>query len=189
MDAQKTHTEEKKILLYELQLIIKKLYPHTKTINPYQATIDQYLNRYDVKEYLLYQELLHAITILNQRGRLKEHKKVISSQTDVINTLELLQIIPVDQQSMESYNVLYKRYKTTLFTSLSAGRTLKKSRTTVYRHFKSLQALGLLEKTDQKQDSKPLYRLLENLYAEVKKENIYQEAMGEWSDFIGFVEF
>lgn len=188
MKAQKRHTEEKKILLYELQLIIKKLYPGTKTINPYQDTVDHYLNRFDLKEYLLYQEVLHAITILNQRSRLIEHKKVVSSQTDIVNALELLQILPIDQQSIESYNLLYKKYKTTPFTSLAAGRTLKKSRTTVYRHFKSLLALGLLEKTQQRQYSKPLYRLLENLYAEVKKENIYQEAMEQWNDFTGFTE-
>ena len=191
MKAQKTHTEQKKVLLYELQNIIKQLYPNKRTINPYQEHIQDYLQQLPITEQLLFNNLLHTITLINQRGRLQEYSKIISSQTDILNTIELLQndTLAINQNAIESYHKLYKRYQEKAITLLDAQIVLHKSQTTIKRYFKALQKLQLVEKVKQKQGLKHLYKLLKKpQQKETNNQSIYQQAFEQWNDYKGFTD-
>ncbi len=190
MKPQKTHTEVK-ILLYELQNIVKKLYPNKTTINPYKENIQDYLEQLPITEQLLFNNLLHTITLINQNGRLKEKQTIISSQTDIINTMQLLQneTLPINQNAIESYHKLYERYKNRSITLLDAQVVLHKSQTTIKRYFKALQKLQLVEKAESKQGLKHQYKLLKKpVQKEENNQSIYDQVFEQWKDYKGFTD-
>jgi len=191
MNPEKTHTARKKILLYELQNIIKELYPNALTINPYQENTQDYLQQLPITEQLLFNNLLHTITVLNGRGRLKENTKIISSQTDILNTIDLLQneALPINQNAIESYHKLYDRYGIKAFTLLEAQMVVRKSQTTTKRYFNALKKLQLIEKTNSKQGLKHQYRLIKKTSQIIEEpQSIYDQVFEEWQDFNGWVD-
>ena len=72
---------------------------------------------------------------------------MISSQTDVLNALELVgepqRILP-NQKALESYDLLYKKYQNNPITLLDAQVVLRKSQTNIKRYFKALEKLHLV---------------------------------------------
>ena len=187
----KKEIPHEKNLLYELYSIVKKLYPYRKTTNPYEEQIADYLTELSITEQLLFEHILHSLTIINQKGRLKEKQTVISSQTDVLNALELVlepqRILP-NQKALESYDLLYKKYQNNPITLLDAQVVLRKSQTSIKRYFKSLEKLQLLESLSQRRGSKYQYRLLQKTDNKQVKQSIYEQAFEEWEDYQGFVD-
>ena len=50
----------KKVLLYELYSIVKKLYPYRKTTNPYKEQIADYLTELSITEQLLFEHMYYT---------------------------------------------------------------------------------------------------------------------------------
>ena len=192
MKPKKTHTAEKKVLLYELQQIIKALYPSLKTVNPYQTQIQQYLKDLPIKEKLLYNEIVHSLTLLNKRSRINEHQKIITSKTDILNAMQLLDFeqLPKQKQSLEIHEKLYKKYKNKPFTKLDAQVYLRKSKTTIRRYFMDLQQLELVEKINQKKQFRDLYQVKRKPtnYQEKETRSIFEQAFEEWEDYQGWTD-
>jgi len=192
MKPKKTHTEQKKVLLYELQQITKALYPKLKTVNPYQAQTQHYLNDLPITEQLLYKEIVHSLTLLNKQSRLNEHQKIITSKTDILNAMQLLGLeqLPKQNQSLEAHEKLYKKYQNKPFTKLDAQVYLRKSKTTIRRYFIDLKQLELLEKTNQKKEFRDLYQVKRKsiIYQEKETRSVYQQAFEEWEDYQGWTD-
>jgi len=192
MKSQKTHTEQKKVLLYELQQITKALYPKLKTVNPYQAQIQEYLKDLPIREKLLYKEIVHSLTLLNKQSRLNEQQKIITSKTDILNAMQLLELnqIPKQTQSLEAHEKLYKKYRNKPFTKLDAQVYLRKSKTTIRRYFKDLKQLELLEKTNQKKQFREQYQVKRKAvnYQEEETRSIFEQAHEQWEDYQGWTD-
>ena len=187
METQKTHTDEKKILLYELSQIIKALYPSVKTVNPYQEQIQEYLNDLPVKEQLLYKEIVHCLTLLNKQSRISERQKIITGKTDILNAMQLMDFkqLPNQNQSLEAYEKLYKKYKNKPFTKLDVQVYLRKSKSTIRRYFIDLKQLELIEKLNEKENYRALYRLKrkQQLFPEQETKSIFEQANEEWENY------
>ncbi len=187
METQKTHTDEKKILLYELLQIIKALYPNVKTVNPYQEQIQEYLNDLPVKEQLLYKEIVHGLTLLNKQSRISERQKIITGKTDILNAMQLMDFkqLPNQNQSLEAYEKLYKKYKNKPFTKLDVQVYLRKSKSTIRRYFIDLKQLELIEKLNEKENYRALYRLKrkQQLFPEQETKSIFEQANEEWENY------
>jgi predicted transcriptional regulator len=180
----------KKVLLYELNSIVKKLYPNKRTTNPYKEQITDYLQQLPITEQLLFESILHTLTIINQKGRIKEKHTIISSRNDVLNALELIQeqqrILP-NKKSLECYELLYKKYQNNPVTLLDAQVILRKSQSSIKRYFKALEKLDLVELVKEKRGHKYQYRLLEKMDTHTTKEpSIYDQAFEEFKDYSGF---
>ena len=192
MKSQKTHTAEKKVLLYELQQITKALYPTIKTINPYQEQIQHYLKDLPIKEQLLYSEIVHSLTLLNKQSRINEHQKIITSKTDILNAMQLLDLeqLPKQNQSLEVHEKLYKKYKNKAFTKLDAQVYLRKSKSTIRRYFIDLKQLELIEKLSQKENYRALYQVKRKpiIYQEQETRTIFEQANEEWENYQGWTD-
>ena len=192
MKPKKTHTAEKKVLLYELQQITKALYPTIKTVNPYQEQIQDYLKELPIKEQLLYNEIVHSLTLLNKQSRINEHQKIITSKTDILNAMQLLDLeqLPKQNQSLEAHEKLYKKYRNKPFIKLDAQVYLRKSKTTIRRYFIDLKQLELLEKTNQKKQFRDLYQVKKKpiIYQEKETKSIFEQAHQEWEDYQGWTD-
>lgn len=190
MNTQKTSTE-RKILLYELQHILEELYPKKTTINPYQIETQHYLEALALSEKLLFNHLLHCVTLLNQHGRSKEKQTIISSQTDIVNTMRLLQSeqLPFNEKALASYDTLYERYQENPITLLDAQIVLRKSQSSIKRYFVVLQKLGLLENKKETKGKKYQYQLLKKDAVNYEEaQSVYEQAFEEWEDYTGFID-
>lgn len=159
MKPEKTHTETKKIL-YQLESIIKTLYPHHKTTNPYNAYLESYYAGLNIEDELLFKRLLKSITILNHKERPQDGKRYISSYGDVLTTIELVSQYTINDKLLNSYVQLKEVFLEGHFTKLQASRVLRKSMRHVERLLQLLHHLKLVEKTGIKQGQKHTYRLL-----------------------------
>lgn len=190
MNTKKTPTD-RKILLYELQHIVQELYPKKRTVNPYQRETQNYLAQLVPAEQLLFHHLLHCVTLINQHGRSKERQTIVSSQTDILNTMRLLESeqIPFNQKAITAYYKLYKRFKHTPITLLDAQVVLRKSQSSIKRYFILLQKIELLKSVEEKRGQKYQYQLLKKAPQKpTEAKGIYEEAFEQWEDYTGFID-
>ena len=184
MTPEKTHTNQKKILLYELQNIIKQLYPKASTKNPYRTYLENYYQDLSIHEQLLFKNILASITLLNQKERQQDGNAYLSSYSDILTTIELFSNHNINTKFIEIYHNLEKTFKTKPFTKLEAGRMLKRSQSSIRRYFTILKDLQLLKKTNQQQGSKHLYQL--TTLTETTPH--YQEAIKDYTDYQGYID-
>lgn len=159
MKGEKRHTEQKKELLYQLESIVKTLYPNHKTTNPYEAYLEVYYNELNIEDVLLFKRLLKSITILNHKERVQSNKRYVSSYGDVLTTIELLSKHTINDIILSSYVQLKDIFRDNSFTKLQAARVLRKSIRSIDRYLQLWTHLQLIEKTNIKQGSKHTYKL------------------------------
>jgi len=159
MNTKKTYTDTKN-LLYQLESLIKSLYPNYSTTNPYDDYLKEYYKELNIEDLLLFKRLLKSITILNHKERPQDARRYISSYGDVLTTIELISQHTINDKLLRSYTDLKYIFADRPFTKLQAGRVLRKSNTTIRRILKLLQYLKLAEKTNITQGKKHTYRLL-----------------------------
>ena len=177
MNPQKTHTQEKnKHLLYQLESLIKTLYPKHNTTNPYESYLEDYYNELNIEDLLLFKRLLKSITILNHKERPQDTQKYISSYGDVLTAIELMSQYTINDKLLKSYTELKYIFQDRPFTQLQACRVLRVSQTTVRRLLKLLKHLKLAETTNIRQGKKYTYRLLS--YQKVEDYNDYSDYQG-----------
>jgi hypothetical protein len=182
MKPEKTHTEPKKSgesphtnysknLLYQLESIVKTLYPNHKTTNPYEAYLEVYYNELNIEDVLLFKRLLKSITVLNHKERVQSNKRYISSYGDVLTTIELLSKHTISDIILSSYVQLKEVFRDHPFTKLQAARVLRKSLRSIDRYLQLWTHLQLIEKTNIKHGSKHTYKLLGYQQAIYEEEN------------------
>ena len=159
MNPQKTHTDNKN-LLYQLESLIKTLYPKHQTTNPYEQYLETYYQDLNIEDVLLFKRLLKSITILNHKERPQDSKRYISSYGDVLTAIELMGRYTINDKLLHNYTELKYVFTDRPFTKLQASRVLRKSVRYVERLLRLLKHLKLAEKTNIKQAQKHTYRLL-----------------------------
>jgi hypothetical protein len=185
MNPEKTHTAKNKNLLYQLESLIKLLYPNHKTTNPYRDYLQTYYEELVIEDVLLFKRLLKSITIINHKERPQENRRYISSYGDVLTTIELMSQHTLNDVLMSSYVQLKDIFKEHPFTKLQASRVIRKSIRSVERSLELWQHLKLVKKSQVKQGNKHMYELL-NYKNPQNETGIYNEMMEEFNDYKGF---
>jgi hypothetical protein len=161
MNPEKTHTVEKnKNLLYQLEGLIKTLYPNHKTTNPYEEYLQDYYNELNIEDVLLFKRLLKSITLLNHKERPQDNRRYISSYGDVLTTIELMSRCTINDVLLRSYVQLKDIFLDRPFTQLQATRVLRKSPTTIKRYINLWMHLRLIKKSRFTQGKKHMYELI-----------------------------
>lgn len=160
MKAQKTDTQNKKSLLYQLESLIKTLYPNYQTTNPYDSYLQDYYQDLVIEDVLLFKRLLTSITLINHKERPQEGRRYISSYGDVLTTIELMSNYTINDTLMNSYVQLKYIFTNRPFTKQQAARVLRKSQRSVERYLKLWEHLKLAEKTKIKHGQKHTYTLI-----------------------------
>lgn len=186
------NSNQSKILLYHWVRIIKELFPHKKTENPYTKETQTLSQHLSLDDKLLFHDLLHSITLINAQSRQNEANQLISSQSDFINALQL--VLPKTQQpslkALNTHEKLRAIYQDKPFTYLDACTKLKVSKSTIKRAFKALMAQGLITRLNQTKAKKAQFQAIP-IKQDIQEPtlNIFEQMQGDWKDFIGFVEF
>ncbi len=173
MKFEKTHTDHKN-LLYQLESLIKTLYPKYRTVNPYDQYLQEYYNDLNIEDLLLFKRLLKSITLLNHKERTQDHGRYISSYGDVLTAIELMGKYTINDKLLKSYTDLKYIFADRPFTKLQAARVLRKSIRYIERLLPLLYHLKLAEKTNIKQGQKHTYRLLRYRLPNMEQEEIFQ---------------
>ena len=160
MNTQKTHTAVKKELLYQLESIIKTLYPEGKTSNPYESYLTAYYAELNIEDVLLFKRLLKSVTLMNQKERALEGKHYVSSYGDILVTIELISQHTINDVVMRYFVQLKEVFTNNPFTILQAQRVLRKSYTSIKRYLKIWKELKLVKQSSIKQGSKYMYELV-----------------------------
>ena len=182
MKSKKTHTEVKntclernrKEVLYQLESLIKTLYPTYRTINPYEKYLEEYYKDLNIEDLLLFKRLLKSITLLNHKERTQDSRRYVSSYGDVLTAIELMSQYTINDKLLRSYTDLKYIFADRPFTKLQAARVLRKSMRYVERLLPLLYHLHLAEKTQIKQGHKHTYRLLEYQSPEINQEELFE---------------
>ena len=182
MKSKKTHTEVKntclernrKEVLYQLESLIKTLYPTYRTINPYEKYLEEYYKDLNIEDLLLFKRLLKSITLLNHKERTQDSRKYVSSYGDVLTAIELMSQYTINDKLLKSYTDLKYIFADRPFTKLQAARVLRKSMRYVERLLPLLYHLHLAEKTQIKQGHKHTYRLLGYQSPEISQEELFE---------------
>lgn len=164
MKLEKRHTGEQKKyskdLLYQLESIVKALYPNKKTVNPYENFLQAYYQDLNIEDVLLFKRLLQTITLMNHKERTQQNGKYISSYGDVLTAIELLSQHTINDVVLHSYVQLKDIFRDNHFTQLQASRVLRKSISTIKRYIKLWEYLNLVTKTNVLQGKRHTYKLL-----------------------------
>ena len=175
--------DDKKNLLYQLESLIKSLYPSYHTTNPYEQYLESYYQELVIEDVLLFKRLLKSITLLNHKERPQEGRRYISSYGDVLTAIELMSNYTINDTLMNSYVQLKAIFTVHPFTKLQASRVLRKSTRSVERYLKLWEHLKLAKKCPIKQQSKHMYELIG-----YQSPNAMYEAMQqEYQDFKGYI--
>lgn len=175
MKFEKTHTDVKnKHVLYQLESLIKTLYPTYRTINPYEKYLEEYYKDLNIEDLLLFKRLLKSITLLNHKERTQDHRRYVSSYGDVLTAIELMSRYTINDKLLKSYTDLKYIFADRPFTKLQAARVLRKSIRYIERLLPLLYHLKLAEKTNIKQGQKHTYRLLGYRLPNMNQEEIFQ---------------
>jgi hypothetical protein len=190
---QKEKVETKELLLYQWVRIVKEIFPRTRTENPYQNELKAITKKLGVTETLLLEDLIHTITLTNKNSRENEKGELLTTREDLLNAVQL--VIPKNKR-MTSKNVetlaqLKAVFQDEPFTWLQAIIALKTSRSTVKRNLVPLLTNGYIIKLEEKHRKKRLLQIAEPealLQEKEEEENMFLEAMGDWSEFQGFID-
>ena len=182
MKQEKIHTEVKKVenktknknILYQLESLIKTLYPNYRTVNPYDGYLQEYYKDLNIEDLLLFKRLLKSITLLNHKERTQDSRRYVSSYGDVLTAIELMSQYTINDKLLKSYTDLKYIFADRPFTKLQAARVLRKSMRYVERLLPILYHLHLAEKTQIKQGHKHTYRLLGYQSPEISQEELFE---------------
>ena len=176
--------KDNKKVLYQLESVVKSLYPNYKTTNPYDSYLKTYYEELVIEDVLLFKRLLKSLTLINHKERPQEGRRYISSYGDVLTTIELMSQHTINDTLLNSYVQLKAIFTDRPFTKLQASRVLRKSIRSVERYIELWSHLKLAEKSHQKQGNKNMYKLM----SYQSPNTAYQEMNEQYEDYKGFVD-
>ncbi len=189
MNSKKRHTQTKnKSILYQLESLIKTLYPKYKTINPYEQYLKGYYKELPIEDLLLFKRLLRSITLLNHKERTQDRGSYLSSYADVLTTIELMSQYTINDKLLKSYTELKYIFHGRPFTKLQAARVLRKSIRYIERLLPLLYHLKLAEKTPLKQGSKHTYKLLDYQSSVYEPEIAFEAVSADFENVKEFID-
>jgi hypothetical protein len=189
---QKANEESRELLLYQWVRIVREIFPRTRTENPYQNELKAITEKLELTETMLLEDLIHTITLTNKNSRENEKGELLTTREDLLNAVQLImpkekRIAPKHLETLERLRVVFK-YEP--FTYQQAIIRLNTSRSSIKRNLIPLVANGHIIKLKEKYRKKRLLQIAtpEEILQDEKEENMFLEAMGEWSEFQGFVD-
>jgi hypothetical protein len=141
---------------------------------------------------MLLEDLIHTITLTNKNSRENDQGELITTREDLLNAVQL--ITPKSKRmppkSVEILERLKAVFKDEPFTWLQATIALKTSESSIKRNLAPLLVNGHIIKLAEKRRKKKLLQIAqpEELLQNPKEENMFLEAMGDWTEFQGFVD-
>jgi hypothetical protein len=189
---QKENPENKELLLYQWVRVVREIFPRTRTENPYQNELKALSQKLELTETMLLEDLIHTITLTNKNSRENDQGELITTREDLLNAVQL--ITPKSKRmtpkSVEILERLKAVFKDEPFTWLQATIVLKTSESSIKRNLAPLLANGHIIKLAEKRRKKKLLQIAqpEELLQDPKEENMFLEAMGDWTEFQGFVD-
>lgn len=171
--------------------MVKEICPSKTTQNPFETELKK-LDFLTIEEHLLIKDTLHSLALINSNSRTNEEGVLISTRSDFLNALHL--VIPNDLRLNEKvpdfHSQLLQEFKSQPFTYLEAMVKLRITKSTLKRRLKPLLIRKLvikLEETDTKKAEFVTNELPKN--SSEFKESTFETMLGEWKDFVGFIEF
>jgi len=190
---QKENPENKELLLYQWVRIVREIFPRTRTENPYQNELKALSQRLELTETILLEDLIHTITLTNKNSRENERGELITTREDLLNAVQL--ITPKSKRMTPKSVEILERLKAVFqdepFTWLQAIIALKTSESSIKRNLAPLLANGHIIKLAEKRRNKKLLQIAqpeEILQDPKEEENMFLEAMGDWTEFQGFID-
>jgi hypothetical protein len=189
---QKENPENKELLLYQWVRVVREIFPRTRTENPYQNELKALSQKLELTETMLLEDLIHTITLTNKNSRENDQGELITTREDLLNAVQL--ITPKSKRmtpkSVEILERLKAVFKDEPFTWLQATIVLKTSESSIKRNLAPLLANGHIIKLAEKRRKKKLLQIAqpEEILQDPKEENMFLEAMGDWTEFQGFVD-
>ena len=178
----------RKLLLYRLSRLVRALYPTAVTQNPYRDHSPTAYYSLDAEDQLLFEDLLHSITVLNGYGRLTGSHELVSTRSDFLSALQLvlpreLQLTP---RMMDVHEQLQSVYGDQPFTYMEACSRLKLSRTSLKRLLKPLLFHRLMVKY-KPQSGQVRLRVVATDRDYLP--TIFDQIHEPWRDYQSFTEF
>ena len=187
--------EKHRLYLYEFVRLTKALYPNQVTSHVFKTELMELAHIYTLSELLLIEDLIKAITLINQKDRTKDKLTVLSTLEDFNNAKEMMlpQEYKLSQKNLESLLKLKNRFGTKQFGYTDLCVTIKKSYSVAKILVNKLKANNYLIKhihPTNSNDVKFSINYNSQQASEPQKSNqppfeIMQE---EWQDFNGFIE-
>ncbi|MEM6643569.1 MAG: hypothetical protein AAF616_11370 [Bacteroidota bacterium] len=185
------NTNQKRLFLYQWIRLVKEICPNRTTQNPFESELEK-LDFLTIEEHFFIKDTLHSLTLINSNSRTNEEGVLISTQSDFLNALHL--VIPndlrLDEKAIDVHLQLLKEFKNQPFTYLEAMVKLRITKSTLKRRLKPLLIRKLVIKPEETETKKAEFvaRELPNNPTE-PTESSFEIMLGEWKDFLGFVEF
>ncbi|MEQ9405021.1 MAG: hypothetical protein RIM99_15620 [Cyclobacteriaceae bacterium] len=183
--------DQKRLILYQWIRLVKEICPNRITQNPFETEI-QKLDFLSIEEQLLIKDVLHSLTLINSNSRINEEGNLISTQSDFLNALHL--VIPndlrLDEKVADFHHQLLQEFKNQSFTYLEAMVKLRITKSTLKRRLKPLLIRKLVVKLEETKTKKAEFVVRELSKTPIESSELtFDTMLGEWKDFVGFVEF
>jgi len=186
--------EKHRLYLYEFVRLTKALYPNQVTSHVFKEELTKLAHIYTLSELFLIEDLIKAITLINQKDRTKEKQTVLSTLEDFNNAKEMMlpQEYKLSQNNLESLLKLKNRFGTKQFGYTDLCVIIQKSYSVAKILIKKLRANNYIIKHIHPTNSNDVsfsinYNSLQTEEPK-RKENIFEIMQGDWKDFDGFIE-
>ena len=181
----------KRLFLYQWIRLVKEICANKTTQNPFESELEK-LDFLTIEEHLLIKDTLHSLTVINSNIRTNEEGVLISTQSDFLNALHL--VIPndlrLDEKAIDVHSQLLKEFKNQSFTYLEAMVKLRITKSTLKRRLKPLLIRKLVIKLEETETKKAEFVAQELPKTTIESnESTFETMLGEWKDFVGFIEF
>jgi len=190
--------EKQRLYLYEIVHLVKALYPSKKISHSFKKDVEELADLYTPSELILLEDLIQALTLLNQLDRDKKGQTIFSNKADFENAKRLLMPneYKLNDNDYESLLKLIEQGQTQQLTYADISEVLDCSYATTKRLVRKLKANNLIQKRAikgirynvsyfdlQLENFKP-----SNLKEEETKHSPFDVMTEEWEDFDGFVD-
>ena len=187
--------EKHRLYLYEFVRLTKALYPNQSTAHTFKAELTELTHIYTLSELLLIEDLIKAITLINQKDRTKEKQTVLSTLEDFNNAKEMMlpQEYKLSQNNLESLLKLKNRFGTKQFGYTDLCVIIQKSYSVAKILIKKLRANNYIIKHIHPTNSNDVsfsinYNFLQTEELQKPNQTPFEIMQEEWQDFNGFIE-
>jgi|WetSurMetagenome_2_1015567.scaffolds.fasta_scaffold07477_2 predicted transcriptional regulator len=175
-----------------LVIALKNLFPHATTVHDPTVQIEsETISPNDVR--VLFDMLVHSLTIINKLYRLKDKEgSYISQREDYATALMLIsplfatKTLDISQSVRNYYQILVDETGfSTSFNWKDLQALTGKSKTSCNRILQQLQELNLIRRSGKGYRSLYKYELVPQTQTH-ETAQIWESAFGDWKDFKGF---
>ncbi|MEL7147071.1 MAG: hypothetical protein AAFO69_11930 [Bacteroidota bacterium] len=179
------------LMLYRLNRLVKALCPHVTTKNPYQSRQTVVKELLDEEEQLLFNDVLHSITLLNSYSRLTGNRQLNSTESDYLNALQLMlpNEMKLNERVLDCYQLMQDRFGERAFNYLEVRSLLSISQSSLRRLLQPLLLHGLVQKERPGNSGKAQLYVKTKVFEVSECKELFEEAQGDWKDFHGYIEF